>query len=163
MEQYMAGMRRGITAALLLATVLAVGGCDGVLGPRSDDTLRELLESRQRIWQEKGPAAYTMTVTRVAGDTESLREAVLYVSGGTIQSAFWADTEEPLSATERANYHTVEGMFALIRDALDRRVPGITAAYDAEYGYPREIRVDYDSRRTDDDLYFGVTGFAPAD
>jgi hypothetical protein len=154
-------LRRAAPLLLVLLALLPVAGCDGVLGPRSDDTLRELLETRQRMWNERGPASYTMTVLRIDGDPGLLRPVVLRVSGGQIVSAVYEDTEAPVPAEVRARYHTVEGLFALVRDAIDRRIPSVSVNYDAEYGFPREMVLDYNLRRSDDDLYFSVSDFTP--
>jgi hypothetical protein len=150
-------LRSAAYALTLMAVTLLLAGCSGILGPREDDTLRELLNTREAMWQQKGFPSYTMSVMRIAHDTPSLREVVLHVQAGQIQSAEYADTGEPLSAAARAEYLTVQGMFNLIRDALGRTIASISVNYDPEYGFPTEILIDYDVRRNTDDIYFGVS------
>jgi hypothetical protein len=65
-----------------------------------------------------------------------------------------------LAAAVLARHLTVEGMFDLIRDALNRRAVGISVNYDADYGFPREIMIDYTAQRADDDIYISVSDFS---
>jgi hypothetical protein len=150
----------GVVLVLMLS--MAVGACGGLLGPRDDDSMRELLESRERLWRERAPSAYTMTVVRITQQVPEPQHVLITVSGQEMESAVYADTGEPLPENVRALYFTVEGLFALLRDAMARRAPTISVHYDAEYGFPREILIDYDTRRTDDDLVVQVLDFDPA-
>jgi hypothetical protein len=145
--------------AVMAATLLSA--CGGLLGPRDDDTHRELLESREKVWQEKGPSAYAMTVLHLANDDESsVRAVVLHVEAGRIVAGEYHDTGEVVAAAVLARHLTVEGMFDLIRDALNRRAVGISVNYDADYGFPREIMIDYTAQRADDDIYISVSDFS---
>jgi hypothetical protein len=65
-----------------------------------------------------------------------------------------------VAAAVLARHLTVEGMFDLIRDALNRRAVGISVNYDADYGFPREIMIDYTAQRADDDIYISVSDFS---
>jgi hypothetical protein len=161
-EHAMMRYTRGAIPALAVVMVaLLLSACGGLLGPRDDDTLRDLLNSREKVWQEKGPSAYAMTVLRLVDDGDSaLRGVVLHVEAGQIVAGEYDDTGEMLAADVLARHLTVEGMFDLIRDALNRKVAGISVNYDADYGYPREIIIDYTAQRADDDVYIAVSDFS---
>jgi hypothetical protein len=153
--------RGAIPALTVIAATFLLSACGGLLGPRDDDTQRELLDSREKVWEEKGPSAYAMTVLRLADDETSVRAVVLHVEAGRIVTGEYHDTGEVVAAAVLARHLTVEGMFDLIRDALNRRVVGISVNYDADYGFPREIIIDYTAQRTDDDVYISVSEFSP--
>jgi hypothetical protein len=146
---------------VLILSMLAGGACSGLFGPRDDDSMLELLESRERIWRERAPAAYSMTVVRSTHQVPEAPHVLITVSGKEMVSAVYADTGEPLPENARALYHTVEGMFGLIRDAISRRAASVAVQYDSDYGLPREIILDYDVRRIDDDLIIRVLEFDP--
>jgi hypothetical protein len=153
--------RGAVPALTVIAATVLLSGCGGLLGPRDDNTQRELLDSREKVWQEKGPSAYALTVLRVAADEESsVRAVVLHVEAGQIVAGEYHDTGEVVAAAVLARHLTVDGMFDLIRDALNRRVVGISVNYDADYGFPREIIIDYTAQRADDDIYLSVSEFS---
>jgi hypothetical protein len=155
--------RGAIPALTIMAVTLLLSGCGGLLGPRDDDTQRELLQSREKIWQESGPSAYTMTVLRLMHDGESAaRAVVLHVEAGQIVTGHYDDTGEMLAADVLARHLAVEAMFDLIRDALNRKIAGISVNYDADYGFPRQIIIDYTAQRADDDVYIAVSAFTAA-
>jgi hypothetical protein len=149
----------GVVLVLMLS--MAVGACGGLLGPRDDDSMRELLESRERLWRERAPSAYTMTVVRITQQVPEPQHVLITVSGQEMESAVYADTGEPLPENVRALYFTVEGLFALLRDAMARNVAStMSVRYDADYGFPAEFLIDYDTRRTDDDVSSSCAGLA---
>jgi hypothetical protein len=143
--------------AFLLLPFLA--GCD-ILGS-GGDVLGDQLRANERKWAEAGPPqAYRLDVEVVEGADTTGVPVRIHVRDGAIASAFYAGTDEPLPQSLWAQYPTVEGLFAIVRNALSRRVAGMGVNYDQTYGFPRQIGIDYDSRRFDDDLYIITQDFA---
>ncbi len=49
---------------------------------------------------------------------------------------------------------TVEQMFALIQDAIDRKADSMTIEYDATLGVPMKINIDYSTMMADEEMYY---------
>ena len=78
-----------------------------------------------------------------AGPLGERAEAVTFVEGGGA-----------VPENARPPALTVDQLFALIQDAIDRRAVRITIEYDASLGYPRSIAVDYDERIADEEASY---------
>jgi hypothetical protein len=151
-------------AALLpaLGALLFIGACDSILGPRSNTLMRDQLERGEAVWQERGITSYTMIVERGSPFQEGYRRVLIEVVDGAIQAGTYLDDETPVPAAELARHQTVPQLFALIRDALDRRAPGMFVRYEPTLGHPDVIQIDYDPTRTDDDIFISVSELTPA-
>jgi hypothetical protein len=150
---------RATLPAFALGTALLLGGCG--LGVNNDDSMSELLASRERIWQQRGPAAYTMNMVRQDQAMPLARPVALQVNNGQVVSATFIDSGEPVPANLRQRFLSVEGLFDLLRDAMNRNVASLSVRYDDDYGFPAEFLIDYDARRTDDDVYVVVSDLHP--
>jgi hypothetical protein len=143
-----------------LAITIALAACD-VVAPGRDYTLLHQLEANEQRWQERRPTRYSMTMQVTTLVAESPPTVILTVTGHDITSIVLADTGEPYTTTGALPFPTVEGVFDIIRDALNRRVPIIFVTYDPEYGYPTQLQIDYDPRRRDDDVIIIISDFTP--
>jgi hypothetical protein len=155
-------LRRSGALLPVLGLVLVAGACDSIFGPRDSSLLREQLARSEALWADKGVTHYGMTVVSGPAFGVTPRAVRLEVANGVIQSAVYHDDETPVEPAVRAAQQTVTQLFALIRDALDRRVPGIVVRYDDDFGFPELIQIDYDPTRLDDDIFVSVSEFTPA-
>jgi hypothetical protein len=157
------GWPRGVAAlAPALALALTVGaGCDS-FGSGNDDFLREQLVRAENVWATSGSTDYTLVVTRGCDCPVQPRQVELAIAGDAIVSAIYTDTGEPVDTAVWRQYATVSQLFALVRDALDRRAPTLQVEYNQEFGYPELLVINYDRTRTDDDVLFLIEGYAPA-
>ena len=147
----------------LAAGVTTLTGCDTLLGPRDNSVLRDQLARGEAKWAEAAASNYDVVVTRGPLYAEGHPTVALEVRDGVIVGGTYPDTGEPVEPFILDGHQTVPELFDLIRDALGRRVPAIAVSYDQELGFPREIIIDYDSFRIDDDLYVAVSDFAAVD
>lgn len=56
---------------------------------------------------------------------------------------------------------TIEGLFELIRAAIQRKADSIDIEYDPVYGYPVSIGIDYVQRISDEEIGYQMSGFKP--
>jgi hypothetical protein len=63
----------------------------------------------------------------------------------------------------RALHRTVDGLYELIREAITGGVQELLVSYDLVYGYPQEIRIQYDRARLGEFLAINVSQFAITD
>jgi hypothetical protein len=72
------------------------------------------------------------------------------------------DTEKGEPAPAFAEYvRDIEGLFDLIREAIERKAHKVDVSYDRVYGYPTSIDLDYLFNAVDDELQVTVSGFQP--
>jgi len=50
-------------------------------------------------------------------------------------------------------YATIDKLFAELKADLDGKAEAVTVKYDATYGFPTEITIDYQQQVADDELY----------
>ena len=58
------------------------------------------------------------------------------------------------------DYVTIDRLFDVIQEAIDRKASDIKATYDPEVGYPTDVRIDDDIFMTDDEYLFFVSGYS---
>jgi len=142
----MTTMLRVTIAAALLA------GCSPT-GPDEADELRR----NMAVWEARGPAQYEVVVQRSSCEClpEWLLPIRLTVSERQVVSVVDEQTRQPIAGDL---YHamSVEELFALIQDAIDRGAHRIAATYHPQLGYPTSIFIDYDRLAVDEELTLSV-------
>lgn len=153
--------RRGRALALGAGAVLAAG-C-AIVGGDGGSDLRAELERNERTWREKGVADYDVTLNRNCFCPPDLRgPVVVAVRDGEIAARTYVESGEPVGEERGRWFPDVDGLFEFVADAIDRDARRIDVAYDAEYGYPGHVFVDYDERIADEEVGYDVLGFEPA-
>jgi len=88
------------------------------------------------------------------------RPVHLSVHAGNVVSRVDPETEQPVPEAGNRIRH-VQGLFDLVREAIDRRADRIVVSYDTTYGYPKLIDIDYLENGVDDELQIKVSDFRP--
>lgn len=133
---------------LLLALVLT--GCDSATGPNELD---QLAEARAR-WLAQGGDSYSYQLTRECLCVLSGREITVTVENGQVVAAADASSQLAVESAFLSYLQTVPDLFDLIDDAILRQVAAFTVSYDAIYGYPTRIEIDYSAATADDEISF---------
>jgi hypothetical protein len=144
-------------ATLALMTV-AVSSCD-VLGVTiGGDGHRRRLELQEARWASQNISAYRLMYQRdcFCGSLFTA-PVVVEVRGGNIATAQYAESDEPIPLDMQQHLPTVESLFAIIRDAIDRDSDMIDVTYDPVRGYPRKIAIDYRFNTADDEVTHRVS------
>ena len=123
-------------APAVAMTVLSAAGCrSGSSGPF------ELVTAQER-WQRNGPATYTMTLLR---SCECLAESAgpvrVSVSNGTVESRVYVQTGAAVASEYTAIFPAVEGLFAIIDNAIRNGTRPLTVRYHGTLGYPTRIEL----------------------
>ena len=149
---------------LLLAAVAA--GCSGPVkgtGPDVEGLLtrgsaQADLDAARAIWAQRKPAVYRFVVRRscecLPDATRAMRIQVRRHGGAPgelVESVTFADDGKPVPEIARPPVLTVDGMLALIERAIDERAARIVVTYDARFGYPRSIAIDWDPQMADEE------------
>ena len=129
-------------------------------GTNLDSVQTALLQGQER-WEQSGIADYVYTGawTCFCPD-EYLAETRVTVGGGKVTDVSpTALNIETIPAPER--FVPIEGLFALIQDAITQNAARIEVSYDEVYGYPAELFIDYDERMADEEDSFTISSFVP--
>lgn len=146
---------------LLLSTL---GGC----GFGDDDSFqRQNLQQARTRWDTKDVASYSyiLELQCFCAPASELRPVLVTVNNGTVVSLQYWNTNPNNRPAAPASifgpYDTVEELFALVADAIDRNADVLQVGYNSEYGFPEAVNVDYEAGGSEQLLFF-VTQFTPA-
>jgi hypothetical protein len=149
---------RGPLGAALLAAALFTA-CNDASDSRR--LLLEQLAQRESFWATNGAASYTIEMTREC-NCPDIFQVRLEVMNGVVVSGVHVFSGDTLTAEEIALQYTVPDLFELVRDALERGAATTNVAYNQDYGFVEQLYIDYDPRRTTDDIAITVDDFVPA-
>lgn len=163
----------------LLATTLSMGllsGCaattpaftgqqDGVVQHPAPSTANFFIANRDLLaaetkWRENRPTHYRYTLQRSCFCTPEFRQPIaIDVSGSTVTKSTLQPDGTPLSLGRRGDAIAVEGLFDIIRKAVDSKAARIDVQYDAHYGYPLSVSVDQSTQMADEEMYYTASEF----
>ena len=147
--------------ALLLSTL---AGCS--LGD-DDSFQRQNLQQARTRWDTKDVASYSyiLELQCFCAPASELKPVLVTVNNGAVVSLqYWNENPNnrpPAPAAIFGPYDTVEELFALVDDAIDRDADVLQVGYNSEYGFPEAVNVDYEAGGSEQLLFF-VTQFTPA-
>ncbi len=145
-------MSRRRILPIAAALTVALAGCSLANG--------DLRENRAR-WQEVGVDSYRY-VLRVGCfcPPEITDPVVVEVRDGVVASVTSQATGLAVEWPESfVAYDTVEELFDVVGNALDRGADELSVAYHDEYGVPVSIEIDYSERVADDEMGLYVDDF----
>lgn len=127
----------------MLALAAGLAGCgDSPTGSLGD--ARQQLEAARQRWQAAALDDYDYAYQYLCRCVIELTEPVrITVRADTVATVTIAETNEPANPDFRRFYLTVDQVFALIEDAIDRQADQIAATFHPDLGYPAVARIDY--------------------
>lgn len=149
-----------IVRTLALAPLILAGAACDTTGPDIRSHLQSQLDSQEARWADSGTGTYTLRTERHCECTNQY-DVALNVVDGVAVSGVHAFSGDPLTPAELDAQLTVADLFAVVQDAIDRRVAALAVQYNQEFGYVQRLRIDYDGRTVTDDVEFIVTEFTP--
>ena len=119
------------------------------------------LQQAQARWASSGIADYAYIGAWTCFCPEEYRaDTQVTVDGGSVTDVSSADPGfDTIPAPER--FVPVEGLFALIQEAIDENASRIEVSYDETHGYPVELFIDHDARMADEETRFSISSFTP--
>ena len=143
--------RASLSATLFM--LFACGG-DGFLA-----TMRPItsLGAARARWDGAGVDSYEITVRRLCFCflTDPVR---IVVENGVVVSRTVTTTGQPLATREAEYYPDVPGLFAIVQEAI-READDLDTAFDATYGFPTLISIDWAEDYVDDEVVYQTEGF----
>ena len=143
---------------LLAVPLLTLAGCDSPFGVEGGD--RERIRAQRAIWDAQQISDYTFESRRVCfcafvGWLEVTVEADTILTVLAID-----DVEVPQSAI--ADYPTIDELFDILTDAVDRDAVQIDVTWHETMGYPTTFFIDYARNIADEELGHDVRILTPA-
>ena len=123
------------TATVAAVVLLSASACNsGTTAPTS-----QLASARVR-WARVGPASYTYTIRRACECTAEMSgPVVVSVRNGVVESQQYTQTGASVASQYASTFPAVEGLFAIIDEALRNGTKPLTVQYDPTLGYPTHI------------------------
>lgn len=144
--------------ALALLMLVAASCTNTVTGITSAD--RSAYSAARARWDSRNVDHYSWVYQR--GSCECLpewtRPLYVEVDGATVV-ALDEETRQAPAYLALTPPPTVEFVFDLIEDAIDEGVHRLHVEYDAVYGYPRVVSIDYHEMYVDDELRIDTRDF----
>lgn len=139
-----------------LAGLLLIGSGCGTTGP-SSGPLAEL-ERAERAWERAGLASYTYAVERLCFCAPDGRGPVrVRVEGGEVTGRAYVDSGGPVPGPLAESFPAVEGLFEILRSALDAGAHDVRVTYHPQLGLPVDFFIDYRQEMADEELGMHVT------
>lgn len=147
------GLRSG---ALGMLMAIGLSGCLLASSERHDDVQRELNRNR-RQWEAQGIEDYRFVARRACYcGQEAVGPVVVEVRDGEIAAQTYQETDQPVTPTYAGLWPTMDGVFDIVQDAIDRDAHQIRVEYDPEHAFPTTISIDYVEQAIDEELGFNV-------
>ena len=149
------GSAQALTAVQEAANTLPV--------PKKDLKALAALDAAEAVWKQKRPEHYAYQLQPSCFcPPEYTQPIAIRVFKGLVQQADLVTSKQPLPANRKADAKTIEELFKLIRDAINRPAASVNVTYDKQYGFPSSISIDLDQRIADEEMYYSVKEFKAA-
>ncbi|MEM1350105.1 MAG: DUF6174 domain-containing protein [Myxococcota bacterium] len=147
-------MRRTLSVSVFgVLSALASLSCGGERAVERD------FNDAARQWREERPARYEFLFDKTCFCPSVGIPAILVVEQNTITEALDPTTREPLKVVP-GRYETIDGLFIVLRDALDNGEAEIELIrYDESFGFPTRLSIDYIPSAMDDEVGYSATNF----
>ena len=73
-----------------------------------------------------------------------------------IDSAVFVEDDVLVAVEGLERYRTIEGLFDLLQEGIDKNAHSISAEYHSELGYPVKVSIDYEEYSIDEELGFEI-------
>ncbi len=151
-------IRVGRPSVVALTLWLLPGlGCSDPLAPE-----QEALDTSRARWTASSIADYRYTLREFCFcGPETLRPVVIEVVDGQVASATYEDDGTAVVQPRLGQLRTVDGLFDVIQDAIDREAHSLEAQYDPVRGYPTSVQIDYIEFAVDEEYGFAASDLVP--
>ena len=141
-------------AALLLAIAGLACSDSSPVDPALDPD-RLALEQNRSLFRTSSAGRYGYVYRNVCfcGDIEAVR---IEVEDDVIVAVTRVADGAPVPPDAWERYLTIEEVFAVIEDALERPAERVDVTYDARLGYPGVVYIDYEAQLADEERGFEI-------
>ncbi|MCC5669778.1 DUF6174 domain-containing protein [Nostoc sp. CHAB 5784] len=122
--------------------------------------LEKQLEFNRHFWNQQNISKYSYQLSNSCfciGDARG--PVVIEVRNGQTTSITSVATGQPVNREYFQNYDTIPKLFDVIQDAIKRKAFSLNVRYNARFGYPTQIDIDYNSQIADEERYLTIENF----
>jgi hypothetical protein len=149
-------LNRALSLCLIVIALLAsLGTARGQSAPFQ----RELDKSRKKWASSKIKNCQYTFNWQCFCTPDYVKPVIISVRAGVIESVKYADGGTALDKADFEKYKTVESLFDMIQEAIDKKAAKIQVTYDAKAGYPISAFFDYSANIADEERGFAVKNF----
>lgn len=131
--------------------------------PKKDLKALAALDAAEALWQQKRPEHYAYQLQPSCFcPPEYTQPIAIRVFKGVVQQADLVTSKKPLPADRKADAKTIDDLFKVIRDAINRPAASVKVTYDPTYGFPSSISIDLDQMMADEEIYYTAKDFKVA-
>ncbi|MFP5355336.1 MAG: DUF6174 domain-containing protein [Gemmatimonadota bacterium] len=143
-----------------LALALTASACTVITGPDDEwDFEQRDLTRAERTWSSNFIDDYEYVVRRNCFCAMGGVSVRVVVQNDRVVAREIEGTATPLPSSMAYWYPTIDGLFAILQDAIDRRAYRIDATYDYDYGFPTDFYIDYDRHIADEEEGYTLIRF----
>ena len=146
---------------LIAVAALALAACAS--GASANQNQSELSQNQQ-TWQDANISHYRYNVAISCFCIFSQdMPLIIEVRDGQVVSMEYASGNE-IDATNReyfARFETIDRLFEQLQKDVGGEADEVVATYNATYGFPEEVKIDYVLEATDDEIWLTVSDFEP--
>ena len=141
---------------LLCATLSLLLGCILKDDGRLTDIQSELNQNRKK-WTLQMMSNYQFNFRWICYCGPDYVEPVhISVRENRIDSAAFVKNDVPFTMRGLWRYRTIEGLFDLLQEGIDKKAHTISAEYHPELGYPVKVSIDYEEHTVDEEKGFEI-------
>jgi len=126
--------------------------------PKPTDIQLELDQNRKK-WMSQMVANYQFNFRWICFCAlEYMTPVNITVRENRIDSAAFVEGDVPVAIEELKRYRTIDGLFDLLQEGIDKNAHSILVDYHPELGYPIDGWIDYEAAIADEELGFEING-----
>ncbi|QMU61994.1 MAG: hypothetical protein GKR92_09930 [Gammaproteobacteria bacterium] len=127
----------------------------------SNDISSEVQSNREK-WMAHEISNYEIEMQKICYCVpEVVRMMVFEVGDNKVETVRYADTGDDVDPQHYGDFNTIEGMFLFVEQALEKNPADLIIAYDEEYGYIKELSVDFKENIADDEISIIASNMRP--
>jgi len=127
----------------------------------ASDIASEVQSNREK-WMAHGISNYEIEMQKICYCVpEVVRMMVFEVGDDKVEAVHYADTGEDVDPQHYGDFNTIEEMFMFVEKALEKNPADLSIAYNEEYGYIKELSVDFKENIADDEISIIASNMRP--
>ena len=128
----------------------------------SNDIAAEVQENKEK-WLTHGVKKYQIEMQKLCFCVpDAVRLMIFDIKDDEIITARYADTGDTVDPSFYNQYSTIEGLFSLAEHALEKDPADLAIAYNEEFGYIKELTIDYKENIADDEVTIIASNMKPS-
>ena len=180
-NSYLSNLVNCISFILLCGTYFCLAGCGGndeetpettsenvtteedtSVEKVSVDQIVTELQANKEKWNAQKINNYEIEMQKICFcPPDVVRLMIFVITDNEISSVRYADSDERVDPNFYDDYNTLNGLFELAEEALEQNPEELSVIYDDEYGYIKQISIDYKFEIADDEVTIIASSMRP--